>query len=127
MTTQTTAASAYRENAILTASPEKLVKMLYDGAIRHMEQTATAFGNAATARGAAAGESLSKAFAIVGELRGSLDMAAGAEIAGNLDRLYDFVLERLSQANMERRPEPIQDALRVMRLLKEGWDGIVPA
>ena len=32
-------ASAYRQNAILTASPEKLVKLLYEGAIRHMERS----------------------------------------------------------------------------------------
>ena len=42
------AASAYRENAVLTASPEKLVKMLYDGAIRHMERSRIALADPIT-------------------------------------------------------------------------------
>jgi flagellar protein FliS len=120
------AADVYRQNAILTASPEKLVVLLYEGAIRHMEKCRQGLTDPATCRDAATGESLGKAYSIVGELRTALDHEAGGEIAQDLDRLYDFTLEQLHQANVTRKPEPVEHGLRVMRTLKEGWDGIVP-
>ena len=119
------AAQTYRQNAILTASPEKLVQMLYDGAIRHLERSRIGLTDATQNRGAVVGESLGKAMAIVGELRSSLDMDAGGEIAQNLDRLYEFTLDQLSQANLNRAAEPVEHGLHVIRTLKEGWDSIV--
>ncbi len=119
-------ASAYRQNSILTASPEKLVKLLYEGAIRHMERSKLALSDTATARSAGAGESLGKAFSIIGELRSSLDGEKGKEIAVNLDRLYEFTLDQLTQANMTRKAVHVSNGLRVMRTLKEGWDAIIP-
>ena len=121
-----TAATQYRRNAVLTASPEKLVKMLYDGAIRHMERSRLELSDGNTARSAAAGEAIGKAFAIVSELRSSLDMEKGGEIARGLGHLYDFTLDQMSQANLARDPAPIEHGLRVMRTLKEGWDAIIP-
>jgi len=119
------AASVYRQNSVLTASPEKVVKLLYDGAIRHMETCRSQLSDPGTSHIAATGESISKAFAIVSELRTSLDHQAGGEISGNLDRLYEFTLHQLSKANVERSAEPVERGLHVMRTLKEGWDGII--
>ena len=119
------AANVYRQNAVLTAKPEKIVKMLYDGAIRHMEQSRVELSNPETRRSAASGEHLGKAFAIVSELRTSLDAKAGGEIAENLERLYDFTLTQITEANLQRDPVPVEHGLKVMRTLKEGWDGIV--
>ena len=79
-----------------------------------------------TARSPEVGKSLSKAIGILGELRASLDHAAGGEIAGNLDRLYEFALDQLSKSNLTRNPEGIANTLKVLRTLKEGWDGIIP-
>lgn len=124
--TQADAAATYRRNAILTASPEKLIKMLYAGAIRHMESLRQALADPTQRRSAPAGVTLGKAMAIVSELRAALDMEAGGEIALNLDRLYDFVLDSLSRANVSRTPEPVDDALRVMRTLEEAWNAVVP-
>jgi flagellar protein FliS len=124
--TATKAADVYRQNAVLTASPEKLVVLLYEGAIRHMEKCRLGLSDPATRRNAATGESLGKAYSIIGELRSTLDHEAGGEIAANLDRLYDFTLEQLHEANVNRNPEPVENGLRVMRTLKEAWDGILP-
>ena len=71
--------------------------------------------------------SLSKAMGIIGELRASLDHTVGGDISRNLDQLYEFVLDQLSQANLQRTPAGVNSALEVLRTLKEGWDGIVPA
>lgn len=121
------AAATYQKNAILTASPEKLVKMLYDGAIKQLEKSRTGLENPGTARSPEVGVALGRAMGIVGELRASLDHAAGGDIARNLDRLYEYTLDQLSQANLTRSPGGVHNTLKVMRTLKEGWDGIVPA
>ena len=121
-----TAAAAYRENAILTSSPAKLVKLLYEGAIRHLERSRVALSDPKTTHSAQAGESLGKAMSIIGELRSALDLRAGGDIAKNLEQLYEFSLDQISHANITRTPRPVESTLRVLRALKEGWDGIVP-
>lgn len=121
-----TAAAAYKQNAILTASPEKLVVLLYDGAIRHLERSKLLLADPKSQKAAPAGEALGKAMAIVGELRSVLDRSAGGEIAGNLDSLYGFCTDQILAANLDRRTEPVDHALRVLRTLKEAWDAIVP-
>jgi flagellar protein FliS len=119
------AAATYQKNAILTASPEKLVKLLYDGAIKNLEKARAGLADTRTARSPDVGNALGKAMGILGELRASLDHAAGGEIAKDLDRLYEFSLDQLSQANLNRTPEGVANTLQVMRTLKEGWDGII--
>lgn len=120
------AAATYQRNAVLTASPEKLVKMLYDGAIKNLEKSRIGLSDQKTARSPEVGQTLGNAIGILGELRASLDHAAGGQIARDLDRLYEFSLDQLSQANLTRSPTGVNNALQVMRTLKEGWDGIIP-
>ena len=124
--TYANAAATYRKNSILTASPEKLVQLLYEGAVRHLERSHSALRETSITHTAEVGVSLSKAIGIVGELRSCLDHEAGGEIAVNLDRLYEFSLDQMSDANISRKPEHIETTLQVLRTLKEGWDGIIP-
>lgn len=119
------AAASYQRNAVLTASPEKLVKLLYDGVIKNLEKSKLGLADAKTARSPEVGQSLSRAMGILGELRASLDHAAGGQIAKDLDRLYEFSLDQLSQANLTRTPTGVTNALQVMRTLQEGWNGII--
>lgn len=119
------AAATYQRNSILNATPEKLVKMLYDGAIKHLEKSRIGLTDGKTARNAEVGQSLSRAMGIIGELRASLDHAAGGQVARDLDRLYEFSLDQLSQSNLTRTPTGVSNTLQVMRTLKEGWDGII--
>ena len=121
------AAATYQRNAVMTASPEKLVKMLYDGAMKNLEKSRVGLSDPSTARSQEVGLAMSKAMGIIGELRASLDHAAGGDISRNLDQLYEFSLDQLSQANLQRTPDGVEATLEVMRTLKEGWDGIVPA
>ena len=119
------AAATYQRNAILTASPEKLVKLLYDGAIKNLEKARAGVADPRTARSPEVGNALGKAMGILGELRASLDHAAGGAIAKDLDRLYEYTLDQLSQANLERTQPGVANALQVLRTLKEGWDGVI--
>lgn len=122
------AASAYARNAVLTASPEKIVLMLYDRAIQQIEAARTNLVTAA-ASGAdgdinEAGEAIGRAFSIVGELKNTL-RHEHAPLAHDLDRLYDFTLDQLALAQQDRAAAPLDAGLKVLRTLKEGWDGIV--
>jgi flagellar protein FliS len=119
------AAATYQRNAILTASPEKLVKLLYDGAIKNLEQCKVALNDSTTSHSPEAGNSISKALGIVGELRASLDQAAGGQVARDLDRLYEFSLDQISQSNATRTTQGVENALQVLRTLKEGWDAVI--
>ena len=120
------AAAAYRRNAILTASPEKVIKLLYDGAIQNLERSRIGLSDSQTSHSAEVGVALGKAISIIGELRSALDHEVGGKIAENLDTLYEFSTDQISEANISRTPAPVDNTLRVLRTLKEGWDGIIP-
>jgi flagellar protein FliS len=111
----------YQRNDILTATPESLVGKLFEGAIRSTrlaQELVEPSGQAERRR------ELSKALAIVGELRASLDLERGGEIAVNLDRLYGFVIDRLADASLRCCGEPVEEALRVLEPLGEAWQQI---
>ena len=121
------AAATYQRNAVLTASPEKLVKLLYEGAIKNLEQSRQGLLDANQRRGPEVGNTLGKALGIVSELRVSLDPQAGGKIATDLDRLYDYSLDQITQANATRTSQGVDNALQVLRTLKEGWDAVIPS
>jgi flagellar protein FliS len=120
------AAATYQRNAVLTASPEKLVKMLYDGAIRNLEKSREGLSSPATSRTPEVNTSLSKSIGILGELRASLDIAVGGKIAQDLDRLYEFSIDQVTQSNSTRTAVGVTNALKIVRTLKEGWDVAIP-
>jgi len=111
-------AAKYLKTQVETASPEQLVTMLYDGAVRFGEQAVEALesGDTETFCG-----KLGRAQAIVLELSVSLDRTGGGEIAANLAALYAYVHTRLVEADVEKDAERIREALRIMRELREGW------
>jgi flagellar protein FliS len=111
----------YVTAAVMTASPEKLVVLLYDGALRELSRASHELEKG---RRNAAGAALRRALAIVGELRASLDLEAGGEIATNLFALYGFVTSRIVEAGVEPTEAPIAEAKAVLSRLKEGWEGI---
>jgi flagellar protein FliS len=51
-------------------------------------------------------------------------MDEGGEIAGNLSQLYDFIILKITEANLNNDVKAIDDAMSVLRTLKEGWDAI---
>jgi len=100
--------------------------MLYDGAIKNLERCRESLANSATARTPETSASLGKAIGIVGELRASLDMAVGGKLAEDLDRLYEFSIDQITQSNSTRTAIGVTNALKVIRTLKEGWDVAIP-
>jgi flagellar protein FliS len=112
---------AYRRHAAESASPVELVVMLYDGALRFAADARAAIVRRdVLARSA----SISKMLGIVGELQATLDMERGGSIATSLDELYSFVTKRLLDAAFEQNTAPLDEAIRVLSNLREGWTGI---
>ena len=97
-------AQAYRQNAINGASPVQLVIMLYDGALRFMDEgkRAMAIKDLETKN-----FKLQRAQKIIMELISTLDIRNGGEIATNLLSLYTFTINELVEGNMHDKPERI--------------------
>jgi flagellar secretion chaperone FliS len=115
--------NAYRESAVLTATPEQLVVMLYDGAHRFLSQSAVAMRDG---RVALAGEKLRRAEAIIDELLATLDMSVG-EVAERLQALYVFFKDHLSAARREQNADKVDEVARFMSELRSAWAGIAGA
>ncbi len=111
---------AYRESSILTASPEQLVVMLYDGARRFLHQASVAMGDGDLAT---ANARLQRAEAIVDELLTTLDMSAG-EVAEQLQSIYLFCRRQTMEARVERDPARLEQVSDLLGELRDAWHQI---
>lgn len=112
------AAEVYQRMQVDTASPAKLVVMLYDGAIRFLKQ-----GQAAIQQGDREKQNrcLVRAQQILAALMGALNLEEGGEIARNLMALYQFMHEQLVLANLEDDANRVQQVCRMLESLREAW------
>lgn len=115
--------SAAAHGGVAASDPHRLVVMLLDGAL---ERITTARG--CMQRGEAAEKSrlLHRAVSIVGELRSSLDMSAGGQIAINLSELYDYMCRRLLKATSENRIEMLDEVSKLLHEIRSAWVAIPP-
>lgn len=105
----------------VSASPHKLVEMLYGGALDHL---AAAKGCLQRGETGARLAHVSRCLAIVEHLRLTLDLAAGGEVAGNLARLYDYMQHRLTLANAESDTRFLDEVSDLLRTLKSAWESM---
>jgi flagellar protein FliS len=111
---------AYTESAVMTAPPERLVVMLYDGAIRFLSQGAAALSQNDIPR---ARERVRRAEAIIDELNWSLDMNQG-EVSERLRGIYLFCKRHLIEATLQKDPQRIETVQRLLGELRESWEQI---
>ena len=112
---------AYKESAVMTATPERLVVMLYDGAHRFLFQAAHAMRSGDIAQ---MNNRMQRAEAIIAELRGTLNHEQGGEIAGRLEAIYDFCQRHLLEARLKRDPQRIEQVMKLLAELRDAWDQI---
>lgn len=110
---------AYKKTQIETATPENLILMLYDGALRFMGQAEEAFKEKNLEK---ISNLLLRVQAIFTELMTSLDKEKGGDIAVNLERLYLFFLRQLSDANIKKDPEPMLAIKPLVVDLRNTWE-----
>ncbi|HUO73913.1 MAG TPA: flagellar export chaperone FliS [Solirubrobacteraceae bacterium] len=112
--------NAYRESAVLTATPEQLVVMLYDGARRFLYQASTAMRNDNIQL---AHQKLRRGEAIITHLRDTLDMDQG-EVAARLQAIYLFCNRHLNDARVQRDAEKIDQVSSLLGELRSAWSEI---
>ena len=114
---------------VADASPTRLVQIMYE---HILAQLATAQGcmqrisdNLPLADVIAKGKAIGKAVRLINQLNATLDMERGREIADNLRSLYEYMLSRLTVANLKNDPRIVTEVIELVRKVKSGWDQIV--
>jgi flagellar secretion chaperone FliS len=108
----------YKKTSVESASKEKLLLMLYEACIKNMKKAIQA---AESKDIKARGENIGKSYDIVMELMNTLNKEVGGDLAVDLERLYLYVNEQLTRANITGDKQHIINAQKVMETLYEGW------
>jgi flagellar protein FliS len=124
MPTYARALDSYQRTQVQASTPLEQVVMLYDAAMRFMGDARSAIERKDIP---ARRQAISRTLAIVGELRSTLDMNRGGEIASSLDELYGYVMMRLLDGAMHQDVKAIDDASRVVDTLRDAWRTIAQA
>lgn len=112
----------YQKTQVTTASREKVLLMLYEGAIRFTKQA-----NSAMEKGKIAekGTYISKATAILSELMATLDFKAGGQLAVDLENLYVFMIDKLIEGNINNDPKCLADVENLLQTLYKAWKDVI--
>lgn len=110
------AAEAYKRQQIMTATPEALTLMLYNGCLKFIDE-----GTAAVEakQWEQANISLQKAQNIISEFRITLNM--DYDISKQLMPLYNYAYDRLVEGNMKSSVEKIAEARDIISELRDAW------
>ena len=115
-------ASQYKQTSVKTATRGQLLIMLYEAAIQNVKKATIAIEKKdVPAKGVAIG----KAHDILNELMNTLDFEIGGKIARDLERLYNFMTERLVKANLENSKEHLITIQKLLETLLDGWRGAI--
>jgi len=121
MSYPTNGSSVYKEISIKTASPAKLVVMLYEGAIRFLRQ---ADGDIRNKDFAKKSQSVDRAVAIIQHLQGTLDLDKGGKVAFDLDRLYTYINSRIFEGSAKLDLKAFEEVIQLLTTLLSGWEEI---
>ncbi len=116
-----TRAAVEMEERVDSITPHEVITLMLDGALERIEQAKLALDSGLEEE---AGILLGKIVGIVNGLRGSLDLERGGEIAVNLQDLYDYIISRLSEAEVDTGKAILSETAGLLSELKAGWDGI---
>ena len=110
------AAEAYKRQQIMTATPEALTLMLYNGCLKFMTEGMEHIDNK---EWEAANNSIQKAENIISEFRITLNMEY--DIAKQLMPLYNYTYNRLVEGNIKGDTKLIQEAFDIIKELRDAW------
>lgn len=110
----------YQTNKILTASPAELTLMLYDGAIKFCNIAILGIEQKDVEK---AHNNIRKAQNIIDEFRATLNHKY--PVAEDFDKVYVYIRRLLSEANMTKTKEPLEEALTHLRTMRETWKEVM--
>jgi flagellar protein FliS len=111
---------SYRETQIKTATPAKLILMLYDGAIKYINLAVEKLDNKHKAYDEVSNHII-RAQDIVTELMVSINFEKGGEIAKNLFSLYMYMNRRLLEANIKKNSAVLEEIKKLLVELRSAW------
>lgn len=117
MSNLTASPNAYRQGAVLAATPGELVVMLYDGARRFLRQANVAMREGQVER---AHNTLRRAELIIAHLDGILDFQQG-EVSDRLHAIYQFCLAHLNAGRNNQDPGKLEEVSELLGELREAW------
>jgi len=112
------AGEEYLRNAVLTATPEQLQLMLYDGAIRFATQARESIQAKDIEQ---THNLLTKAQRIIIEMQNGLRPEIAPDICSRMGSLYNFVYRRLVEANINKDLAALDESLRILQHMRETW------
>ena len=116
----TDAVDSYKETQIKTATPGKLVIMLYEGAVKFINLALERMNDKHTGYEKVSSYII-KAQDIVTELMVSLDFDKGGQIAKNLFGLYLYMNRRLIEANIQKDAGILAEIKKLLTELRTAW------
>lgn len=108
----------YKKTSIESASREKILLLMYEGAIRFVKLAINAIEKNNIAD---KGTYIGRAYDVIMELNNTLDHEVGGELAQNLESLYIFMTDNLTKANINNDKKSLEDVLNILLTLHEGW------
>ncbi len=122
MSIAVTQAAVTMEDVGEELTPHQVIQLLLDGALERLDQAALQLR---CGREQEAGKLMGKAIGIINGLRESLDFDRGGEMAVKLDTLYDYLIRRLSEAEVDTGEFVLAESCKLLGELKAGWDDMV--
>ena len=110
--------NAYKKASVNTLDQNKLIIMLYDGAIKNASFAVEHMKSGEIEK---VHNCLIKAKNIVTELMATLNMEKGGDVAKNLQSLYSYMFSQLIEANMEKKTQPIVVVIELLKELRVAW------
>ncbi|WP_298829753.1 flagellar export chaperone FliS [uncultured Planococcus sp.] len=107
---------AYQQNSVMTASPQELTLMLYNGSLKFMKMAKRAMADKHFEE---KNTNIIKAQNIVQELRITLDL--NIEMSAALAQMYEYMYSRLLDANMKNDPEALEEVETLMKDMRNTW------
>lgn len=114
----------YKTDQYTSNNQGKLIVMMYDGAIRFIKEAINGIKSKDKHTQATY---LSKAEKIISELKITLDMEKGGEVAQNLARLYNYMSEKILFSNLHGKIEPLEEVVALLANLRTAWEQISKA
>lgn len=111
-------ANAYLRTKVMTASPAQLRLMLIEGAIKFARQGRDGM---ASKDYEACYNGLTQAKSIILELINCLRPEVDPDLCAKLSALYTFMYRRLIDANLEKKPEIVDEVLSLLDYERETW------
>jgi flagellar secretion chaperone FliS len=109
----------YKEIAVQTSSPTRLVVMLYEGAIRFLQQSIAAIvSNDLDLKR----QAVDRAVAVIQHLQNTLDLDRGGEVAAELYRLYTYIHSRILEGSTKLQIVALEEAIKLLTVLLSGWE-----